>query len=880
MKVPLVCFTGCCCCCCHCRFFPLQASSHNLETMEGEEAREEMDRRQSRRSSTKKAGEWKTVFDLAAPAEQGDHGSESASKAMTASALTSSKQVKRASAPAVPHDTDNHNNIDNTRVVSRHASMPKLFAKSDSFRTIEGIPEADDQANGQDNGEADVQTPAGKVTTRRMTKSRSLRKFSLASPRPNPLEFEGFPPITTPPTSATAGPLADRRRRRLSNASTSSAATGAGDAASVGSASRRNSMVVEFEGCPPMSPSISSSGPSTPLSNYSGQRRKLSNKIKGRFSLFEHGSNHGTSNHNKNNSSHHNRDNNGETIPLGALSPRNSFCNDEDASTGHPTSPSKPSSSSSLSALSPLSQRAAKAAARKAKKRDSKASQLIQQFDSPQKTMLSDSDHLLSPKEISDLIKSSTITPLRVSQYLSNSPGGSGSSKSGKKKKESTKANGSRYDQSSTVPLLTPKEVRALIKATSKNLAKFVETYEPKNKTTKDTTKPSTTAKEAKKDAKRRHRSKNKSNQQEDEKAKEETEKRKKKKKKKKLSTSTGVEAFNGALQQDDNAVFEKVEAIRHDFTDFQAPTFYTLSPSSGQTKTPVQCNLIETTVESNFVFSKFRSRMGKSQKIQSLIGAFEPVVVPKGATILEQGNEQDHFYIIEQGQLDFKVDGKVVGTANAGDCFGEQSLLYQAPSYATVVASATEDAKLLRLDQRTYRGILQTHAAQEALVKREIIATIDFLQPILEQDATLVEKLASLLERADFVKGQKWNADEDDTFHIVHEGTLQVDCPSEDFHLDLDKGMHFGKRALLNTHRICGGKTTISASSENGIVYTLDRDTVETSLGSSRLEQLQILSKFVGILILYCAFHADIWTFLNIFFYTCFLHTEQGDKT
>jgi serine/threonine protein kinase/CRP-like cAMP-binding protein len=100
----------------------------------------------------------------------------------------------------------------------------------------------------------------------------------------------------------------------------------------------------------------------------------------------------------------------------------------------------------------------------------------------------------------------------------------------------------------------------------------------------------------------------------------------------------------------------------------------------------------------------------------ETLVNAMEQVTVQNGEVIVEQGRAGEHFYIVEEGQVDFHVDGMIIGTADAGTSFWDLNLLYSAAQSATVVA-ASEPTKLFRVDQQTYRGIMATTCGPPTLV-------------------------------------------------------------------------------------------------------------------------------------------------------------------
>ena len=95
-----------------------------------------------------------------------------------------------------------------------------------------------------------------------------------------------------------------------------------------------------------------------------------------------------------------------------------------------------------------------------------------------------------------------------------------------------------------------------------------------------------------------------------------------------------------------------------------------------------------------------------------------EKEVVSKGKKIIQQGDVGDFFYVIEEGTVNFFVDGDVdpVGSCSNGESFGELALLYDAPRAATCIA--TTKTILWKVDQQTFRILL----ARQAVTREETI--------------------------------------------------------------------------------------------------------------------------------------------------------------
>jgi CRP-like cAMP-binding protein len=83
------------------------------------------------------------------------------------------------------------------------------------------------------------------------------------------------------------------------------------------------------------------------------------------------------------------------------------------------------------------------------------------------------------------------------------------------------------------------------------------------------------------------------------------------------------------------------------------------------------------------------------------------------GATIIEEGTEQDRFFVVVQGKLAISAlaSGKEVplNVAEAGECLGEVSLLEPGPASASV--KVVEAATLWSMNMENLRAYLSEHA-------------------------------------------------------------------------------------------------------------------------------------------------------------------------
>ncbi|KAF6281216.1 protein kinase cAMP-dependent type I regulatory subunit beta [Rhinolophus ferrumequinum] len=92
------------------------------------------------------------------------------------------------------------------------------------------------------------------------------------------------------------------------------------------------------------------------------------------------------------------------------------------------------------------------------------------------------------------------------------------------------------------------------------------------------------------------------------------------------------------------------------------------------------------------------------------IFDAMFPVTHIAGETVIQQGDEGDNFYVVDQGEVDVYVNGEWVTSISEGGSFGELALIYGTPRAATVKAKT--DLKLWGIDRDSYRRILMGTAS------------------------------------------------------------------------------------------------------------------------------------------------------------------------
>ncbi|XP_063865393.1 cAMP-dependent protein kinase type I regulatory subunit-like isoform X1 [Scylla paramamosain] len=182
------------------------------------------------------------------------------------------------------------------------------------------------------------------------------------------------------------------------------------------------------------------------------------------------------------------------------------------------------------------------------------------------------------------------------------------------------------------------------------------------------------------------------------------------------------------------------------------------------------------------------------------IFDAMFPVNALPGEVIIQQNDEGDNFYILDQGEVEIFVDGEHVTSIADGGSFGELALIYGTPRQATVKAKT--DTKLWGIDRDSYRRILMGSTIRKRKMYEEFLSKVSILESLDKWERLVV---ADALEPVSFESGSTVvrQGEPGDDFYIIVEGTavvMQARSPSEE---PVEVGRlgtsdYFGEIALL----------------------------------------------------------------------------------
>jgi len=203
----------------------------------------------------------------------------------------------------------------------------------------------------------------------------------------------------------------------------------------------------------------------------------------------------------------------------------------------------------------------------------------------------------------------------------------------------------------------------------------------------------------------------------------------------------------------------------------------------------------LRTVLAKSFMFS---SLGGKEMAV--VVDAMLEVTLEPKTRIINQGDDGDCLYIIEEGCLDCiikKPDGEeiVVKTCNVGDVFGELALLYNAPRAASV--ESRDKCVVWKLDRATFSHIVKDAAVKRRAEYVQFLRSVELLQSMEEHER---QKVAEVVKSESFPAGTNIISEGDagDRAFFLEEGTASAMKAGEKV-MGYNKGDYFGELALLN---------------------------------------------------------------------------------
>jgi len=251
---------------------------------------------------------------------------------------------------------------------------------------------------------------------------------------------------------------------------------------------------------------------------------------------------------------------------------------------------------------------------------------------------------------------------------------------------------------------------------------------------------------------------------------------------------------------------------------DFTAPVY---------PKTDDQKKRIRDVLHKSFLFSSL-----ETAEVNTVIDAMQEKAVEAGTRLIEQGDDGDLLYVVEEGQMDcFKIDGedKKVKECKAGDAFGELALLYNCPRAASVVAQ--DKSILWQLDRESFNHIVKDAVSKRRQLYEDFLKSVPFLQSL---EAYERNSMCDVLSPENFKSGEimMTQGDAGDKFYLLVEGEavaskMYSGSAAQDV-MDYKVGDYFGELSLLRNEPRAA---TVTAKTDCKVL-TMTRKTFKQLLG------------------------------------------------
>lgn len=93
------------------------------------------------------------------------------------------------------------------------------------------------------------------------------------------------------------------------------------------------------------------------------------------------------------------------------------------------------------------------------------------------------------------------------------------------------------------------------------------------------------------------------------------------------------------------------------------------------------------------------------SKQLKLLATSAHEIILDPDSVVIEEGQPGDSFFVLVDGELAVERAGRSIARLEAGECFGEMSLLDDQPRSATV--TTLTEARLLAIDRPTFRHLV-----------------------------------------------------------------------------------------------------------------------------------------------------------------------------
>jgi CRP-like cAMP-binding protein len=93
-------------------------------------------------------------------------------------------------------------------------------------------------------------------------------------------------------------------------------------------------------------------------------------------------------------------------------------------------------------------------------------------------------------------------------------------------------------------------------------------------------------------------------------------------------------------------------------------------------------------------------------RELAEIASLADEIDFPEGKTLIKEGERGREFFVLIEGTVDVRKEGRVLAHRGGSDCFGEMALILDAPRMATV--TTTSPVRALVLTDRAFRDLIE----------------------------------------------------------------------------------------------------------------------------------------------------------------------------
>lgn len=203
---------------------------------------------------------------------------------------------------------------------------------------------------------------------------------------------------------------------------------------------------------------------------------------------------------------------------------------------------------------------------------------------------------------------------------------------------------------------------------------------------------------------------------------------------------------------------------------------------------------ILHSVLKRHFLFNQL-----SNNDLENVIESMQAQYVSKGDVIIQEGDQGDVFYILEDGSCTVSKSKEVIGKLQSPSSFGDLALMYNSPRAATITAFT--DCDLWSLDREFFKNAIVKSSTKQIVQLSLFLSKI----PLFESLGVLtLNQLARSLTKQSY-DDQSYiitQGEMGDKFFVLYKGSVKItaicDNGVETYLMSLSQGAVFGERAII----------------------------------------------------------------------------------